>query len=102
MLRYWMDNRKVGKTELFRYNTQLREEFDFVKALNSHACQTAVERVLRAINRFYDNCKKQIKGKKGYPKFSKTTRSVEFDTLFPRRKEILASTGETRRHGTES
>ena len=78
VLRYWMDNRGIGKTELFRYNTQLREEFDFVKALNSHACQTAVERVLRAINRFYDNCKKQVKGKKGYPKFSKTTRSVEY------------------------
>lgn len=101
ILRHWMDNRGVGKTELFRYNTQLREEFDFVKALNSHACQTAVERVLRAINRFYDNCKKQVKGKKpgakvrmlnsevsseckkhsrGYPKFSKTTRSVEYKT----------------------
>jgi putative transposase len=80
VLRHWMDNRGVGKTELFRYNTQLREEFDFVKALNSHACQTAVERVLRAINRFYDNCKKEVKGKKGYPKFSKTTRSVEYKT----------------------
>ena len=87
VLRYWMDNRGVGKTELFRYNTQLREEFDFVKALNSHACQTAVERVLRAINRFYDNCPpltsppvggKRGGGKKGYPKFSKTTRSVEY------------------------
>jgi len=78
VLRYWMDNRGVGKTKLFRHNTQLREEFDFVKALNSHACQSAVERVLRAINRFYDNCKKQVKGSSGYPKFSKTTRSVEY------------------------
>lgn len=78
VLRFWMDNRGVGKTEMFRYNTLLRKEFKFVDELNSHACQTAVERVLRAINRFYDNCKKQIKGKKGYPKFKKNTRSVEY------------------------
>jgi putative transposase len=78
VLRYWMDNRGVGKTELFRYNTQLRAEYSFVKELNSHACQTAVERTLRAINRFYDNCQKQIKGKKGYPRFKKNTHSVEY------------------------
>lgn len=46
-LRFWMDNHGVGKIELFRYNTQLRKEFKFVNELNSHACQTAVERTLR-------------------------------------------------------
>jgi len=78
VLRYWMDNPCVGKTEMFRYNTLLRKEFKFVEDLNSHACQTAVERVLRAVNRFYDNCKKQVPGKKGYPKFKKHSRSVEY------------------------
>ncbi|WP_049802583.1 RNA-guided endonuclease InsQ/TnpB family protein [Gloeothece verrucosa] len=78
VLRYWMDNRGVGKTELFRYNTRLRKEYKFVDDLNSHACQTAVERVLRAINKFFDNCKKKIPGKKGYPKFKQNTRSVEY------------------------
>jgi putative transposase len=73
-----MDNRGMGKTELFRYNTTLRRELKFVDDLNSHACQTAVECVLRAINRFYDNCKKQTPGKKGYPKFKKNARSVEY------------------------
>jgi putative transposase len=77
-LRYWIDNRGVGKTELFRYNTALRAEFGFVDDLNSHACQTAIERVLKAINRFFDNCKKKIPGKKGYPKFRKHNRSVEY------------------------
>ena len=77
VLRYWMDNRGVGKTEMFRYNTLLRKEFKFVEELNSHACQTAVE-ILKAVNRFYDNCKKQISGKKGYPKFKRDTRSVEY------------------------
>ncbi|MGB3636791.1 MAG: transposase [Rivularia sp. (in: cyanobacteria)] len=78
VLRYWMDNRGVGKTEMFRYNTLLRKEFKFVEDLNSHACQTAVERVLKAVNRFYANCKKQVIGKKGYPKFKKNTRSLEY------------------------
>jgi putative transposase len=78
VLRYWMDNRGVGKAELFRYNTRLRKEFKFVEELNSHACQTAVERTLRAITRFYENCKNQVKGKKGYPQFKRNTRSVEY------------------------
>lgn len=78
VLRYWMDNRGVGKTELFRYNTALRKELKFVDDLNSHACQTAVERTWRAITRFYDNCQNQVKGKKGYPKFKKYSRSVEY------------------------
>jgi putative transposase len=78
VLRYWMDNPGVGKTELFRYNTALRKEFKFVDDLNSHACQTAVERTLRAITRFYDNCQNKVKGKKGYPKFKKHSRSVEY------------------------
>ena len=78
VLRYWIDNQGVGKTELFRYNTALRAEFGFVDDLNSHACQTAVERVLKAINRFFDNCQKKVPGKNGYPKFQKHNRSVEY------------------------
>jgi len=78
VLRYWMDNRGVGKAELFRYNTRLKKEFKFVEELNSHACQTAVEPTLRAITRFYENRKNQVKWKKGYPRFKKNTRSVEY------------------------
>ncbi|NEQ81367.1 MAG: transposase [Moorea sp. SIO2I5] len=78
VLRYWMDNRGTGKKELYRYNTQLRDEFKFVKDLNSHACQASVENVDRAIKRFFDNCKKKVPGKKGYPRFKKHFRSVEY------------------------
>jgi putative transposase len=78
VLRYWMDNRGVGKKELYQYNTQLRAEFKFVNDLNSHACQASVENVERAINRFFDNCKKNQPGKKGYPRFKKHSRSVEY------------------------
>ncbi|HEY9796778.1 MAG TPA: transposase [Leptolyngbyaceae cyanobacterium] len=79
-IRHWMDNRGVGQKELYRYNTALRAEFSFVNALNSHACQVAVERAYSAIARFYSNCKKSIPGKKGYPKFKKNCRSVEYKT----------------------
>ncbi len=51
VLRYWMDNRGVGKKELYQYNTQLRAEYPLVKDLNSHACQASVENVERAINK---------------------------------------------------
>ena len=92
VLRYWMDNRGIGKKELYRYNTQIRDEFAFVKDLNSHACQASVENVERAIKRFYNNCKKKLPGKKGYPRFKKHSRSVEYKEsgwkLSPDKKSI--------------
>ena len=91
-VRFWMDSRGVGQKELYRYNTKLRAEFPFVKALNSHACQVAVEWAYSSIARFYDNCRKAIPGKKGYPKFKKNCRSVEYKTsgwsLSPDRRSI--------------
>ena len=95
VLRYWMDNRGVGKKQLYQYNTQLRAEFEFVKNLNSHACQASIENVERAINRFFDNCKKNKPGKKGYPRFKKDVRSVEYKTsgwkLHPTKRRITFS-----------
>ena len=91
-IRFWMDNRGVGQKELYRLSKTLREEFPFVKALNSSACQAAVERAYSAIARFYSNCKKSIPGKKGYPKFQKNCRSVEYKVsgwcLDHKRKQI--------------
>jgi putative transposase len=42
------------------------------------------ERAGSAISRFYDNCKKGIPGKKGYPQFQKDCRSVEYKTSGPK------------------
>lgn len=78
VLRFWIDEKDNSKASLFRYSTQLRKEFNFVEHLNSSACQVGVERVLVSINKFFSNCKKQVKGKKGYPKFQKDNRSVEY------------------------
>jgi putative transposase len=91
-IRHWMDNRGVGQKELYRLSKALREEFSFVKALNSSACQASIERAYSAIARFYSNCKKSVPGKKGYPKFKKNCRSVEYKTsgwtLSPDRRSI--------------
>ena len=82
-IRYWMDSSrdlKIDKFALNKYSTTLRNEFPFVADLNSMAVQSAAERGWSAISRFYDNCKKKISGKKGYPKFPKDCRSVEYKT----------------------
>ena len=92
VLRYWMDNRGIGFKQLYQYNTQLRAEYPFVAELNSHACQASVENVERAINRFLDNCKNKKPGKKGYPRFKKNCRSVEYKVsgwkLHPSKRRI--------------
>ncbi|MBD2197239.1 MULTISPECIES: RNA-guided endonuclease InsQ/TnpB family protein [Calothrix] len=79
-LRYWMDNKdsKVDKYALNKYCAVLAAEFPFADELNSMARQSAAERCWSAIARFYDNCKKKVKGKKGFPKFKKNCRSVEY------------------------
>ncbi|PPS43491.1 RNA-guided endonuclease TnpB family protein [Chroococcidiopsis sp. TS-821] len=77
-IRLWMDSKGVGKKDIYAYTTTLRKEFKYVEALNSTACQQAGERAWSSIAKFYDNCKKKVKGKKGYPKFKKNVRSVEY------------------------
>ncbi|HEY9802818.1 MAG TPA: hypothetical protein V6D25_20805, partial [Leptolyngbyaceae cyanobacterium] len=98
-IRFWMDNRGVGQKDLYRLSKTLREKFPFVKALNSSACQAAIEKAYSSIARFYENCKKSrdainsvCTGKKGYPQFKKNCRSVEYKTsgwkLSETRKQI--------------
>ncbi len=79
-LRYWMDNSGVGRYDLNKYCRVLAHEFSFTEQLNSQARQSSAERAWSAIAKFYDNCKRQILGKKGYPKFKKNCRSVEYKT----------------------
>lgn len=93
--RYWMDNKGVSKYDLNKYCKVLAKEYAFANELNSMARQSAAERAWSAISRFYDNCKKQIPGKKGFPKFKKHCRSVEYKTsgwkLSENRKAITFS-----------
>jgi len=79
-LRYWMDNNQVGRYDLNKYCAVLARDFPNACELNSMARQSSAERAWSAISRFYDNCKKGIPGKKGYPQFQKNCRSVEYKT----------------------
>ncbi|MEL6581535.1 MAG: transposase, partial [Cyanobacteria bacterium J06621_12] len=108
-LRFWMDNRGVGKYQLSAYCKVLAAEFPFANKLNSMARQSSADRAWAAISRFYTAArqrrssssddleaslprKNQVKGKKGFPKFKKHSRSVEYKTsgwkLSENRKQI--------------
>ncbi|WP_226583546.1 RNA-guided endonuclease InsQ/TnpB family protein [Microseira wollei] len=77
-IRFWMDNRGVKLSELSKLGAVLAKEFAFANQLNSQARQAATERASFSIQRFYENCKSGKPGKKGYPKFQKNNRSVEY------------------------
>ena len=71
-LRYWMDNKKVGRYDLNKYCAVLARDLTNAYELNSMARLASAERAGSSISRFYDNCKK------GNPQFQKNCRSVEY------------------------
>ncbi len=94
-IRLWMDGKANSWVQLSRHCALLAKEFSFADKLNSMARQAAAERAWASISRFYDNCKKKVLGKKGYPTFQKDCRSVEYKStgwkLSPNRKSIFFS-----------
>ncbi len=76
-VRYWIDNQGVDKSRLYKLSKELANEFAFVNQLNSSARQASVEVAWTSISNFYRRCKQGAK-KKGYPKFKKHCRSVEY------------------------
>ncbi len=79
-IRLWMDVKGRGKNDLQKYCAVLAKNFPFADELNSMARQASAERAWTSINRFFENCKKGISGKKGFPQFQKDCRSVEYKT----------------------
>jgi putative transposase len=79
-LKYWIENKGIGRYELSAYCAVLRTQFPWADKLNSMARQASAERAWSAIARFYDNCIHKKPGKKGYPRFKKeqTHGSVEY------------------------
>jgi putative transposase len=77
-IRFWMDGLGKSQYDLNKYCAVLAKEFPFVNELNSMARQASAERAWSAISRFFENCKKQIPGQKGFPRFQKDNRSVEY------------------------
>lgn len=96
-LRHWLDNKDVGKNDLQKLCAVLAKKFDFADKLNSMARQASAERAWLAIKRFYDNCKAKKPGNKGFPRFKKRSRTVEYKTsgwkLSNDRKYIIFSDG---------
>ena len=91
-LRFWMDGLGKSQYDLNKYCAVLAREYPFVGELNSMARQASAERSWSSIAKFYDNCKKSVAGKKGYPQFQKNCRSVEYKSsgwkLSDTRKQI--------------
>lgn len=79
-IRLWIDVKGTGKNDLQKYCAVLAANFPFANELNSMARQASAERAWSSIFRFYDNCKKGLAGKKGFPQFQKNCRSVEYKT----------------------
>ena len=99
-LRYWIDGKRENKINRFALNKYTKvladnPNFPWAKRLNSMARQAAAEQTWFAISRFFENCKKGIKGKKtgdincagnprrralGYPRYKRNSRSVEYKT----------------------
>ncbi len=92
-IRYWIDNKGINKYDLSKYSKVLADQFPFAKELNSTARQASSERAWSSISRFFDNCKKKVSGKKGFPRFQKRGRSVEYKQsgwkLSPDKKSII-------------
>lgn len=79
-LRWWMDTRGTTQYDLQALCSQLAKDFPSAARLDSMARQAAADRAWQAIARFYKNCREKKPGKKGYPRFQKDNRSVEYKT----------------------
>lgn len=72
------EQRRYGKTEMSADCAVLAKTYAFCGRLNSQARQASAERGWSSVKRYYENCKNQSIKNKGYPKFKKDVRSVEY------------------------
>jgi putative transposase len=77
-VRLWMDERGAPANNLQVLCSRLAHDYPFAAHLNSQARQAAASRAWAAIERFYTNCREQRPGKKGYLRFQRDCRSVEY------------------------
>jgi putative transposase len=74
------ERQNINKYSMNMLCAGLASEFEFADKLNSMARQASAERAWSSVARFYDACKSRQPGQKGYPKFQKGNRSVEYKT----------------------
>jgi putative transposase len=77
-LRLWMDGCGVSANDLQAHCAVLARQFPFAAKLNAQARQQAADRAWAAISRFYAACRAKRVGRKGYPRFQRHCRSVEY------------------------
>lgn len=98
-LRYWQENKGVTRNDLQKLCSKLskNKETPWASKLNSQARQAHADRAWAAISRFYENCRLGKPGKKGYPRYKRFSRSVEYKNtgwkLSPDRREIAFTDG---------
>jgi putative transposase len=98
-LRHWQDNNSVTRNDLQKLCSKLakNKETPWANKLNSQARQAHADRSWAAISRFYENCRLGKSGKKGYPRYKKFSRSVEYKStgwkLSADRKQITFTDG---------
>ncbi len=98
-LRYWEENQGVTRNDLQKLCSKLakNKETPWSGKLNSQARQAHADRAWAAISRFYENCRLGKPGKKGYPRYKKFSRSVEYKStgwkLSADRKQITFTDG---------
>ena len=80
-IKYWMDNKEIGRYKLSAYCAILAREFPCANKLKYMTVEASNKRDCSAIVRLYNNCKKKAT-KKGFPHFKKhqTHGSVEYKT----------------------
>ena len=76
-LRLWMDERGISKNDLQCACAVLAKAFPLLLPQFASPASRA-DRAWAAIARFYENCKQNKPGKKGYPRFQHDNRSVEY------------------------
>ncbi|MFB2876603.1 RNA-guided endonuclease InsQ/TnpB family protein [Floridanema aerugineum] len=98
-VRYWMDNKGTTRNDLQKLCAVLAKDSTtpWVNKLNSQARQSSADRAWAAIARFYLKCHDSSIKKKGFPKFKKYSRSVEYKItgykLSDDRKQITFTDG---------
>jgi putative transposase len=84
IIKAWINGQVKSRNDAYRYCKLLSDNPDFpwVNKLNSMARQAHAERAWASIERFYQNCRKKIPGRKGFPQFKKyqVRASVEYKT----------------------
>src|SRR5258708_25642645 len=77
-LRLWMDVPGTSANDLQVQCSHLAKDYPFAAQLNAQARQAAADRAWQAVSRCNARCRSQTPGKKGYPRFQRDNRSVEY------------------------